>query len=93
MNNRDIENLSLEELYNLHHKIVRRINELNIIKLYDKLKDFQIGEQVDFINKGNTIIGTIVRINQKTLSVKTKEGSWYVDPRAVNRIFLASENK
>jgi hypothetical protein len=48
-----------------------------------KLQSFDVGDQVSFKHEGKTITGTVIRVNQKSLSVKTKEGTrWYVDPRA-----------
>lgn len=64
MDNINIERLSLEELIELNHKIVKRIREFNKIKLSQKLQSFQIGEQVSFKNEENTVTGTIIRVNQ-----------------------------
>jgi hypothetical protein len=51
--------------------------------LFEKLQSFDVGDQVSFNHEGKTITGIVIRINQKSLSVKTKEGArWYVDPRA-----------
>lgn len=88
----DINNLSLEELVLLHRKICKRIRELNKIKLFEKLQNFEAGDQVSFNHEGNTITGTVIRVNQKSLSIKTKEGSyWYVDPRNVTKIHLSEK--
>lgn len=79
----DIENLSLEELNDLHRKICNRIRELHKKSLFEKLQSFEVGDTVSFNHEGKTITGTVTRVNQKSLSVKTKEGArWYVDPRA-----------
>ena len=79
----DIENLSLGQLDELHRKICKRIRELHKKNLFEKLQSFEVGDQVSFNHEGNIVTGTVIRVNQKTLSVKIKEGSrWYVDPRA-----------
>ena len=87
--NVDIENLSMEQLVELHSKVYRRIKELNRAKLSERLQSFEVGERVGFKHEGNTIIGTVIRINQKSLTIKTKESSWYVGPSAVSKILLA----
>ena len=89
MNNIEIENLSLEELVKLHSKIVRRMRELPRAKVYEKLPGFQIGDQISFEHEGNRITGTVIRVNRKSLSVRTGQGSWYVDPRRATKILLA----
>ena len=79
----DIDNLTLEELAELHRNICKRIRELHKKNLFEKLQSFEVGDQVSFNHEGKTITGTVIRVNQKSLSVKTKEGArWYVDPRA-----------
>ena len=85
MDNR-IENLSLKELVELHDKIARRIWELQRTKLSEKLGEFQIGDRVSFQSEGKTITGTVIRINRKTLSVRSQEDYWYVAPWAVTKI-------
>lgn len=80
----DIASLSLKELVDLNHKICKRIRELHKKNLFEKLQSFEAGNQVSFHYEGKTITGTVIRVNQKTLSVKTKEGArWHVDPRLV----------
>ena len=53
-----------------------------------KLQNFHIADHVTFHHEGNIIEGIVVRINQKFLTIKTKEGSWYVDPRKVTKTSL-----
>ncbi|GFP23467.1 hypothetical protein HKBW3S44_01558 [Candidatus Hakubella thermalkaliphila] len=85
----EIENLSLEELVELHRKICKRIGELGRAKVSEKLQDFQIGDEISFKHEGNIITGTVIRVNRKSLSVRTREGCWYVDPRCATKISLA----
>ena len=81
-----IENLSLKELVELHDKIAKRIWELEKGKLSEKLGEFQIGDRVSFQSEGKTISGTVIRVNRKTLSVRSQENYWYVAPWAVTKI-------
>mgnify|MGYP001559988571 CR=1 FL=1 len=83
----DIANLTYEELAELNLKIVKRLNELNKEKTLNELRIFEIGEIVVFKNdEGKELRGRVVRINQKTLSVKTEEGIWYVYPSKAKKI-------
>jgi hypothetical protein len=85
----NIENMTPEELIELHHKVCKRLMGLNKIKLFERLQSFEIGDHVSFKHGENIISGTVIRVNQKSLSIKTKEGArWYVDPRAVRKIYL-----
>ena len=84
MDNR-IENLSLKELVELHDKVARRIWELQRTKVSEKLGEFQIGDPVSFQSEGKTITGTVIRVNRKTLSVRSENGYWYVAPWGVTK--------
>lgn len=86
MNNIEIEKLSLEELVQLHRKICKRIRELNRARLFEELQDFEIGDEVSFNHEGDIITGRIIRVNRKSLSVRTNKGDWYVNPRNVTKI-------
>ncbi|MCK4244135.1 MAG: hypothetical protein KAX20_00765 [Candidatus Omnitrophica bacterium] len=81
-----IENLSLKELVELHDKIARRIWELQRTKLSEKLGEFQIGDQISFQSEGETITGIVIRVNRKTLSIRSQKGHWYVAPWAVTKV-------
>lgn len=84
----DVDNLSLEQLIELHDKIAHRIWELQQTAYSCKLKEFQIGEKVKFQNEqGETVAGIIIRINKKSLTIRTDSGNkWYVHPWAVTKI-------
>jgi len=75
-----IENLSLKELVELHDRVARRIWELQRTKLSEKLGEFQIGDSVNFQSEGKRITGIVIRVNRKTLSIRSQEGHWYVAP-------------
>lgn len=81
-----IENLSLKELVELHDRIARRLWELEKGKLSEKLGEFQIGDQVSFQQEGRTITGIVIRVNRKSLSIRSQEGHWYVPPWAVTKV-------
>lgn len=89
MDNIQIENLSLKELVELHDKIARRMWELGRTELAAKLGEFQIGDSVSFQSEGKTITGTVIRVNRKTLSIRSPEGYFYVPPWAVTKTSCA----
>jgi len=54
----------------------------------DKLQEFQIEKKVKIHNEqGETVAGIIVRVNKKSLTVRTDTGNkWYVHPWAVTKV-------
>ena len=82
----EIEKLSLKELVELHNKIARRLWELQKGKLSEELGEFQIGDKVSFQAEGKMIIGIVIRVNKKTLSIRSQEGCWYVSPWMVKKV-------
>jgi hypothetical protein len=84
----DVDNLSLAQLIQLHDKVARRIWQLQQAAYSDKLQEFQIGEKVKFLNEeGETLLGIIIRVNKKSLTVRTDRGNkWYLHPWAVTKV-------
>ena len=82
----DIDKYSLKELIELNHKICERIKKLDAKENFEALQNFYVGEQVRFKSENNVIIGTIIRINRKTISVQTKEGYWNIDPQFLTKV-------
>lgn len=82
----EIENLTLKELVELHDRIATRMWELQRTKFSKKLGEFQIGDKVSFQNEGKTITGIVIRVNRKSLSVRTQENCWYINPWGVTKI-------
>jgi hypothetical protein len=82
----DIEKLSLEELLDLNRRIVRRIEYLHGLKTRANLDRFEVGDRVSFQSDGHPVMGLVVRVNQKTLSIRTKEAHWNIHPRFVTKL-------
>ncbi|MFQ3225180.1 MAG: hypothetical protein ACI8Z5_001436 [Lentimonas sp.] len=87
-----IDELHYEELITLNRAIVARIKELNALKAQSQLQHFRIGDQVQLMSsQGDLIIGTIVRINQKTVSLVTEAGArWKVSPSLLTKLVNAA---
>ena len=81
-----IENLTRKELVELHDRVARRIWELEEEKPSENLREFQIGNLVSFELDGRIITGTVIRVNQKSLSIRSQKGHWYVPSWAVAKI-------
>lgn len=82
----NIESLSLEELLELNKRIVRRIEYLHSLKTRAHLDRFEIGDRVNFQSEGRPVEGVVVRVNQKTLSIKTKDTYWRIHPRFLTKL-------
>jgi hypothetical protein len=83
----DIESLSEEELHDLNHRIVERLRFLQQVKTYDAMLRFGIGERVAFDgHSGETVHGTLIRHNRKTVTVHDDNGRhWNVSPGLLRR--------
>lgn len=82
----NIENLSLDELFDLNKRIIHRVRYLQSLKTRAALEKFELGDRVAFQSDGRTIEGIVIRVNQKTLSVKTKDARWNLSPRFVTKL-------
>lgn len=82
----DIEKLSLDELLDLNRRVVRRIEYLHGLKTRAHLDRFEPGDRVSFQNEGRMVEGVVVRVNQKTLSIKTKDTYWRIHPRFLTKL-------
>ncbi len=81
----DIEKLSLEELFELNKQVVRRIQYLHSLKTRAQLDQFEVGDRVSFQSDGRAVEGIVVRVNRKTVSVKTKDSHWTIPPKFLTR--------
>ena len=84
--NVDIEKLSQEELLELNRRIVRRLDYLHSLKTRSQLDRFEPGDRVSFQSDGRTVEGIVVRVNRKTLSVRTKDTHWNIHPRFLSKV-------
>ena len=82
----DIEKLSLSELFDLNKRVVRRIQYLQNLKTRAQLDQFEVGDRVSFRSDGRSVEGIAVRVNRKTVSVKTHDSQWTIPPRFLTRM-------
>lgn len=81
-----LEHLSLEELIELNKRVVQRIRALHGRKTQKELEPFKVGDRVSFQSDGRLVEGLVVRVNRKTLSVRTGETSWTLPPGFVTKL-------
>ncbi len=84
----DIDQLTEEELIELNHRIVERLKFFESYHTHNEMMQFSPGEQVTFEPPGRgRQIGTLVKFNQKTVTVITESGhKWNVSPHLLNKL-------
>ncbi|MBN1961483.1 MAG: hypothetical protein JW841_11095 [Deltaproteobacteria bacterium] len=84
----DLGKFSEKELIQLNHRIVERLNQLQQTRRYHELAKFNVGDTVSFTPEcGHVVIGTVVRLNQKTATIVAKDGmSWRVSPTLLSKV-------
>jgi hypothetical protein len=82
----DLEKMSREELLTLNKRIIERLQYLSRMKTRSALDRFEVGDLVGFQSEGRMIEGLVIRVNQKSLSVKTKDSHWTIHPQFVTKL-------
>ena len=79
--------MDLDELMKLYKYVVKRIRLISDTKVMEKVQDFELLENVYFFDEGgNRVDGTIIRLNKKTVTIKTESGmEWRVSPNFLKR--------
>ena len=87
MNELPIDNLTYEELVELNRRVVDRLKFLDQIRTHTQMLEFRVGEQVCFTGSdGDTISGTLVKHNRKTVTVIAGEGArWNISPSLLSK--------
>ncbi len=84
----DINDLSIEQLYELNEKICQRIDELRVRQDREALARLRPGMKVQFNNDGSVMSGTLIKRNRKTVLIASEDGSnqWKVPAGLVKPI-------
>lgn len=85
----DIDRLNEAELIDLNHRVVARLKFLQQMRAHAQMLDFSIGERVSFQPPGRGLLtGTIVKYNQKTVTLITDPGQqqWNVAPMWLRKL-------
>ena len=78
----DIDQMSIEELEALNHRVVERMKFLDTVHAHKAMMAFNIGARVSFESpKDGRLLGTLVKFNRKTVTVITEKGQrWNIPP-------------
>lgn len=78
--------LNEDELHALHQIVDERLRLLHRAKALFAIRDFQTLDRVYFEHQGQKKYGTVIRLNQKTISVKLDNGEhWNVIPQMLKK--------
>ena len=70
-------NLTLDDLFDISHAINYTVRQIQA----NKAREFMRGDKVKFTSKTGVVVnGTVVKINQKTITVKSDTTQWKVSP-------------
>jgi hypothetical protein len=91
----DIDSMSYDELVELNHKIVEKLKFLDSMHTHKKMMQFSPGDQVCFEPSGRgKQFGTLVKYNQKTVTVITESGQrWNVSPNLLRKVKNVKNSK
>lgn len=70
----DISHLSIDQLYSLNQYVVNRIDELQQKQDREALAKLLPGMKVQFTHEGNTVTGTLLKKNRKTVLIANNNG-------------------
>jgi hypothetical protein len=77
----DLTKLSEEELIELNHRIIERLQLIRSARSLTQLAGFSVGMVVEFeTDDGRMVSGTIARLNRRTATIVTAAGRWRVSP-------------
>jgi hypothetical protein len=84
----DLTRMCEHELIALNHKIVERLRFLRDSKAHHQMQELKLGDRVSFESEaGRKIVGTILRLNRKSVSLIDSDGiQWRVSPALVSRV-------
>lgn len=82
-----LKDLSRYELEILNKMIVNRVNIMNKAESLLAMSEFNVGDRVSWPSRdGNTYTGIIIKLNNKTASVKVDDsGYWNVSPQLLRK--------
>lgn len=79
--------LDEEQLRTLNRKVVERLKLMRRTQAAVSVAKFNLGERVSFKYQSGLIVGTVTRLNQKTVSILTDEQhKWNVSPGFLSKI-------
>lgn len=84
---RILDTLNEEQLELLYDKVWERLQFLRRKEDLHELSHFSVGDKVAFDCRGQLLAGIIIRINQRTVTLRTESGrQWRVSPHCLSPI-------
>ena len=85
--NVDIDQLTIDELVALNHRIVERIKFLEHAQAHLDMMAFNLGARVSFDSQYGRQLGTLVKFNRKTVTVLGDDGrQWRISPQLLSKV-------
>ena len=76
-----IEKLNEHELHQVHAAVTERLSLFHKVNTLYAMKDFHLLDCVSFIHNDMVYVGTVARLNQKSITVMLDDGhKWTVHP-------------
>ena len=84
----DVESMSMQELLDLNARVLRRHRYLRALRDRALLDRLVVGEHVSFFRGHYEVIGPVVRVNRKTVTVRDEDDGrlWLVSPGRLTRM-------
>ena len=83
----NIDQLSIEALVALNHRVIARIKLLERRSTMNSMVKFNVGSRVSFDPDGRIRTGTLIKFNPKTVVVLTDDGQrWKVPPQFLRHL-------
>ena len=90
----NIDQLSIEELVALNHRVIARIKLLEQRSTMNSMVKFNVGSRVSFDPDGRVRTGTLIKFNPKTVVVLTDDGQrWKVSPQFLQHLVEEGSNR
>ena len=92
----DIDELSYDELLDLNDRIIARLKHRDAADTLNAMMKLTLGSKVCFdTGKHGTQFGTLIKFNQKTVTVLTDDGRrrWKVSPQVLSPVIEEAGNK
>jgi hypothetical protein len=82
-----IETLDEEQLSALYHVVVQRLQLAQKVHALAAMSQFHVLDRVSFVRDRKQYEGTVIRLNQKTVSIVLDDGTrWNVAPSLLTKV-------
>lgn len=79
--------LNEDQLRQLNYKVIERLNLIRRAKSAMSMAKFNLLDRVYFVHNGGKKMGTVTRLNSKTVSVTLDDGhEWRIAPEFLTKI-------